>query len=74
MFYLIQRMDATRFEPADHIDPAYGKELRKAVLNGVEVLVYDVKIDLEGIQLNRAIPFQLQPDPSAQRAPSRSSN
>ena len=63
MFYLIQRMDATRFEPADHIDPVYGKELRKAVLNGVEVLVYDVKIDLEGIRLNRPVPFQLQPNP-----------
>ena len=63
MFYLIQRMDATRFEPADHIDPAYGEELRKAVLNGVEVLVYDVEIDLEGIQLNRPVPFQLQPGP-----------
>jgi len=74
MFYLIQRMDATRFEPADHIDPVYGEELRKAVLNGVEVLVYDVKIDLEGIQLNRPVPFQLPPDLSAQRTPSRSSN
>jgi sugar fermentation stimulation protein A len=59
MFYLIQRMDADRFEPADHIDPAYGQELRKAVQNGVEVLVYDVTMDLEGIGLNRAVPFQL---------------
>ena len=59
MFYLIQRMDADRFEPADHIDPAYGRELRKAVQNGVEVLVYDVAMDLEGIGLNRAVPFQL---------------
>ncbi|HKI47783.1 MAG TPA: DNA/RNA nuclease SfsA [Desulfobacteria bacterium] len=59
MFYLIQRMDADRFEPADHVDPAYGEELRKAVLNGVEVLVYDVKMDLEGIRLNLPLPFQL---------------
>jgi sugar fermentation stimulation protein A len=59
MFYLIQRMDANRFKPADHIDPAYGEELRKAVLNGVEVLVYDVKMDLEGIRLNRPVPFKL---------------
>jgi sugar fermentation stimulation protein A len=59
MFYLIQRMDAIRFEPADHIDPAYGEELRKAVLNGVEVLVYDVKMDLKGIRLNRPVPLQL---------------
>ena len=59
MFYLIQRMDADRFEPADHIDSAYGQELRKAVQNGVEVLVYDVAMDLKGIQLNRSVPFQL---------------
>jgi sugar fermentation stimulation protein A len=59
MFYLIQRMDADRFEPADHIDPAYGEELRKAILNGVEALVYDVKMDLEGIRLNRPVPLQL---------------
>jgi len=59
MFYLIQRMDANRFEPADLIDPAYGEELRKAVSNGVEVLVYDVAMDLEGIRLNRPVPFQL---------------
>lgn len=59
MFYLIQRMDADRFEPADHIDPAYGQELRKAIQNGVEVLVYDVAMDLEGIRLNQAIPFEL---------------
>ena len=74
MFYLIQRMDATRFEPADLVDPAYGEELRKAVSNGVEILVYDVKIDLEGIRLNGPVPFQLQPSPINQSTPSRSSN
>ena len=55
MFYLVQRMDAETFRPADHIDPDYGRELRKAVKNGVEILVYDVKIDLEGIRLNRQL-------------------
>ena len=59
MFYLVQRMDAGLFRPADHIDPAYGKELRKAVKNGVEILVYDVSINLEGIRLNRQLPYAL---------------
>jgi len=59
MFYLIQRMDAKKFKPADTIDPAYGKELRKAVKNGVEVLVYDVIIDPEKIILNKKIPFTI---------------
>ena len=52
-------MDAVLFEPADRIDPDYGRELRKAVANGVEILVYDVKVDLKRIVLNRNIPWQL---------------
>ena len=59
MFYLVQRMDADRFSPADHIDPAYGRELRKAVKKGVEIIVYDVTIDLDAIELNRPLPCEL---------------
>ena len=59
MFFLIQRMDANIFKPADHIDPAYGKELRKAVKNGVEIMVYDVRIDLNSISLRNPIPYEL---------------
>lgn len=57
MFFLVQRMDARFFAPADHIDPVYGKQLRQAFLNGVEILVYDVRIDLEGIRLNAGLPY-----------------
>ena len=59
MFFLIQRMDAARFKPADRIDPDYGRELRRATDNGVEILVYDVKIDLKRIVLNKKISYQL---------------
>lgn len=59
MFYLVQRMDAKRFRPADHIDSAYGEELRRAVKNGVEILVFDVFLNLEGISLNRRLPYEL---------------
>lgn len=59
MFYLVQRMDAKLFRPADHIDPAYGKELRHAVRNGIEILVYDVFLNLEGISLNKRLPYEL---------------
>lgn len=61
MFYLVQRMDALRFRPADDIDPAYGRELRKAYRNGVEILVYDVAIDLFCIGINDRLPFDLSP-------------
>jgi len=59
MFFLIQRMDAKRFKPADRIDPEYGKGLRRAAKDGVEIIVYDTKIDLKGIRLNRQIPYSL---------------
>jgi len=60
IFYCIQRMDAECFRPADQIDAAYGEALRGAHLKGgVEILVYDVWMDLEQIVLNRKIPFQL---------------
>jgi sugar fermentation stimulation protein A len=59
MFYLVQRMDAERFRPADTIDPDYGRELRRAVKNGVGIMAYDVKIDLKGICLGRALPCDL---------------
>jgi len=57
MFYLIQRTDAKLFRPADEIDPEHGRELRRAVNHGVEILVYDVHIDLEAIRLNQRLPF-----------------
>jgi sugar fermentation stimulation protein A len=59
MFYLVQRMDASLFRPADRIDPAYGRALREAVRNGVEILVYDVTLTLEGISLNQPLPYEL---------------
>jgi sugar fermentation stimulation protein A len=59
IFFLIQRMDAARFAPADRIDPAYGEALRRAADAGVEPLAYDVEIDLERIRLRRAVPVVL---------------
>jgi sugar fermentation stimulation protein A len=59
MFYLVQRMDAGYFTPADRIDPQYGKMLRRVVDSGVEILVYDVDINLERIRLNRRLPYRL---------------
>lgn len=59
MFYLVQRMDAGIFQPADHIDTEYGKELRRAIHSGVEILVYDVSINLQGIRIHRELPHKL---------------
>lgn len=59
MFFLIQRTDARIFRPAEHIDGAYARELRRSVSAGVEVMAYDVRIDLERIGLNRNIPCEI---------------
>jgi sugar fermentation stimulation protein A len=59
MFYLIQRMDAKLFCPADHIDSLYGRSLRCALNEGVEILAYDVDIDLKGIRLRSKVPHRI---------------
>ena len=59
IFYFVQRMDARCFRPADHIDAAYGEALRRAAANGVEILAYDVAVDLAGIRLRRRLPCEL---------------
>ena len=55
MVFLIQRMDAATFRPADPIDPAYGRTLREVARSGVELYAYDVTIDLEHIVIGRRI-------------------
>ena len=59
MFYLVQRMDAGLFRPADHIDSEYGRGLRQAVKAGVEILVYDVRIDFTHIGINKPVPYEI---------------
>jgi sugar fermentation stimulation protein A len=57
IFYLIQRMDAVRFTPAAMIDARYARKLRMARDSGVEVVIKDVRIDLQRIQIHRSIPL-----------------
>ena len=60
IFFLIQRMDARSFAPADGIDSEYGRRLRQAVEHGVEIMVYDTHVDLKGIRLRNALTWRLQ--------------
>jgi sugar fermentation stimulation protein A len=59
IFYLIQRCDARAFAPAAFIDPEYAGLLRDVVTAGVEVMAFDVKMDLSRIALGRSIPCRL---------------
>ncbi|MCF8053276.1 MAG: DNA/RNA nuclease SfsA [Desulfobacterales bacterium] len=59
MFYLIQRTDAASFAPAAAIDPEYSRGLAAAEASGVKIIAYDVRIDLDGVALNRKLPVRL---------------
>lgn len=60
MLYVVQREDVTTFSPADSIDPLYGKLLRQAALEGVEILVYQCKMGLTELTLGSSLPIDLR--------------
>ena len=45
--------------PADEIDPAYGKALRKAVEIGVEVYALGATVTSQSVTLERRLPVRL---------------
>lgn len=59
IFFLVNRADCSHMEPADEIDPVYGKLLRQVVADGVEALAYRTRIDLSGIRIERKLPVRL---------------
>ncbi len=59
LLFLVQRADCDRVAPADDIDPAYGKALRRAAKRGVEVRAVSVKVGARGLLLQGALPVDL---------------
>lgn len=59
MCFCAQRADVNRVRPADGIDPAYGKALRRAVLAGVEVYALRAEITTTSVRLEHRIPVVL---------------
>ena len=59
IFFLIQRMDAKAFKPAAMIDKVYAEKLKKAVENGVEIIVRDTVINTQVIQIRNIVPVHL---------------
>ena len=57
MLYVVQREDVSHFSPASTIDPIYAKLFKEAHAAGVEILVYQTTIDLNGIKLGKPLPF-----------------
>jgi len=59
MMYLAQRGDGDSFTIAADIDPAYNTALRAAMKAGVEVLCYDCKLNVRGIELSAPVELAL---------------
>ena len=57
LVFCVQREDVHEVRPADAIDPVYGKTLRQALENGVEVLAYRARISPQEIVLADKIPI-----------------
>ena len=56
LFFCVQHTGIQEVRPADHIDREYGKLLREALDNGVEVLAYKVRKSNKGFRLWRDLP------------------
>lgn len=63
MVFVVQRSDVNSFSPAYSIDPEYGKLLKLALENGVEVIAYQAKVTLEEILLSTPLPVFLNGTP-----------
>ncbi len=59
ILYLIQREDASVFNPASSIDQQYVEQLKKAKDSGTQVLAYDVRISLNHISLHKEVALNL---------------
>lgn len=60
IFFLIQRMDADIFRPAEAIDEAYAQKLKTAVNKGVEIVTRDTEITTDFIRIRKFIPPVLE--------------
>jgi len=61
ILFLVQRLDAVRFAPAEEIDPLYSATLREAYSKGVKVLAYQAEVSPAGIEVIKALPCLLGP-------------
>lgn len=57
MVYVVQREDVDSFSPAHSIDPLYAQLLQNAQDAGVEVYVYQCRLDVSGIYYQGELPY-----------------
>ncbi len=56
LVFCVQRGDVHEVRPADAIDPVYGKTLRQALANGVEIIAYRALVSPQEVVLTQKIP------------------
>jgi sugar fermentation stimulation protein A len=57
LLFCVQHSGIQSVQVAKHIDPDYAKELKQAMLNGVQILCYGCKISSEKIYINQSLQF-----------------
>lgn len=55
VLFVVQRADAQRFRPADHIDSAFAAALREAKARGVKIFIQRAAVDLAGIRWDKPL-------------------
>lgn len=60
LLFIIMRSDVTLVSPADSIDAEYGKLLREAIREGVEVIAYGTHINQNEMKIIGAVPVAIQ--------------
>jgi sugar fermentation stimulation protein A len=58
-FFLVQRNDCSIFKPAEQVDKDFLKAMLTAHSAGVEIMVHQADITLEGISLGKPLPYSL---------------
>jgi sugar fermentation stimulation protein A len=59
LLFVVQRADCAWVEPADEIDPAYGRALRDAAAAGVELFALRTRVSPERLSLDELLPVRL---------------
>ncbi|NLL57188.1 MAG: DNA/RNA nuclease SfsA [Firmicutes bacterium] len=59
VIFVVQREDAFSFRPNDEMDPTFGKALRQAVFQGVEVQAFSCQVSPHGVMLRNVLPVFL---------------
>ena len=59
VLFVIQMEDVKYLRPHDERDPDFGKALREAAENGVEVLAVDCRVEIDAMTIGKPVPVDL---------------